>query len=332
MLRFKLLLTTLFILSIGLITSCSNSTTNPDDNSDSEVKTFKSANIKTEDAQYFTFADDSATSEKPHSWDITFTINKRTVEVEQNSCIYFEVGTNPAIIGAPGITLAKTAAASLDDIKELPSEESFVEDDTLSEAFIGKNWFDPQNGYAVRPDVYAVKTCAGNYALLQIKRFDFDYANFQISNIYFDYKYNSGGSADFSAAPLDSSQSGNAYTQARYFSFTGDFLDYGYGSWDIKFDGSALWLGPNAQVKKIENTNINDVGAVDDNGFTSDHLPSFMTDGWYDTDETHHVIPNDYVYFVHTKDDKYAAFEITNYYDDMGNSGVITIKWKYMTR
>jgi hypothetical protein len=331
MLRIKLFLIILTFAGFAFMTACSDSGTDNNDNSDSEIKTYTSENIKTEGAEYYSFSEDTATSEKPQSWDITLTINSRTVEVEANSCVYFEVNTNPAIIGAPGIKLAKVAAASLDDVKKLPPVESFVEDDTLREAFIGKSWFDPRNNFSVRPDVYVIKTCSGNYALLQIKRFDFNFVNFQISNIYYDYKYNADGSADFSAAILDSLQSGDAYTQKRYFSFTDNFLDYGYGSWDLQFNGSAIWLGPNAQAKKLENTNILDVGVVSDADFTSDHLPAIMTDSWYDTDDTHHVIPNDYVYFVQTKDNKYVAFEITNYYDDQGNSGVFTIKWKYMT-
>ncbi|GEM_PF-1572823 len=331
MLRLKLLFAILFITSSIFITSCSDSATNPDDNNASEVKTYISKNIKTEGAQYYSFSEDSAASEKPQSWDITLTLSSRTVEVQTNSCIYFAVNADPAIIGGPGIKLTKTIAASLDEVKELPPIENFLEDDTTREAFIGKNWFDPRNDFSVKPDVYVIRTCAGNYALLQIKRFDFDFANFQISNIYYDYKYNDNGSSDFSATVLDSLHSGNAYEQKRYFSFTGNFLDYGYGSWDLMFEGSALWLGPNAMAKRIENKNILDIDTVDDSGFSSDHLPSITTAGWYDTDDAHHVIPNDFVYFVHTKEDKYVAFEITSYYDDKGNSGVFTIKWKYIT-
>jgi len=330
MLRFKLVITIIFIFNLSFMTSCKNST-DTDDGQNSEKQTFTSANIKTEGTQYFSFSENSATAQQPQTWDLTFTMNNRAVEVGVNSCVYFEVTSDPIIKGAPDLTLAKTAAVSLDEVKQLPAGDSFVADDTLREATIGKNWFDPQNGYAVRPDVYVLKTCSGNFALLQVKRFDFDNINFQISNIHFDFKLNANGSTDFTMTSLDSSQSGNAYTQNRYFSFATGSLDYGYGSWDLQFEGSALWLGPNTLMKKIENKNIEDVGSISDTGFTGDHLPSYMTAGWYDSDESHHVIPNDFVYFIHTKDGKYVAFEITNYYDDMGISGAFTMEWKYMT-
>jgi hypothetical protein len=331
MLKIRFLTLFSLLMALTIFISCKDNGTDNDDSSSSEIKTFVSKNIKTEGKQYFSFADNSASETKPEKWDLTLQLNSRTVQVIPNNCKYFEVGANPAIIGAPGISLAKTSAASLDDAAELPDPDGFVEDDTLREAFIGKKWFDPQNHYSVKPDVYVIKNCAGNFALLQVKRFDFDPTKYQISNIYFDYKYNSDGSLDFSNAALDSAESGNAYDKSRYFSFSGQFLDSGFGTWDIKFIGSSIWMGPNVQVKKLENTDINDITTVTDAAFNFDHLPSITTDDWYNTDETHHVIPKDYVYFVHTSDNKYAAFEVTNYYDEQGNSGVYTIKWKYMT-
>jgi hypothetical protein len=330
MLNFKIITFVLFIFGLNILISCKDNGTAADDNSNSKIQTFVSKNIKKDGIQYLNFSNNSATSTKPDNWDITLKLNSRNVEVTPNSCIYFEVNTNPAIITAPGITISKINASSLDNVTELPAPETFIEDDTLREAYIGKNWFDAQNHYSINHDVYVIKNCSGNFALLQIKRFDFDASKFQISNIYFDYKYNPNGSLDFTASPLDSSQSDNAYTKARYFSFIGDFLDFGYGSWDIKFDGSSIWLGAMAEVKKIENISINDITTVSDSSFNADHLPLITTDDWYETDDYHHVISKDYVYFVHTHDNKYVAFTIESYYDEQGDSGVFTIKWKYM--
>ena len=52
---------------------------------------------------------------------------------------------------------------------------------------------------------------------------------------------------------------------------------------------------------------------------------------WYNTSESNLVIPQDKVYVVNTTDGNFPAFEITNYYDEDGESGVFTIEWKYLS-
>ncbi len=315
-----------------LLAGCSDKSTS-NDLEESQTYSYTTANVKTAGTQYFQFSENAATGTKSADYDLAFTVEAITEEVgEPNSCVYFTVSTYPVFKTGPGVTMARVDAASLDEVSAAPADDAFSADDTLREALIGKNWFDPQNGYQVKPDVYVIKTCAGNYGLVQFRRYDFDFASMQISNIVFDYKYNPDGSNDFSAAVLDSFQTGNGYEATRYFSFTEGSLQMAYGTWELQVEGSAIWLGPNVTAYKLENTNINDVTTVQTTGFTGDHVPSYVSAGWYDTDETHHVIPKDYVYVVKTSDGKYAAFKVTNYYDDQGNSGAFTIEWKYVNK
>lgn len=98
----------------------------------------------------------------------------------------------------------------------------------------------------------------------------------------------------------------------------------------MKFDRYSIWLGPNINVSKFANTDIDDVTVVSDTGLESDELPSFVTTGWYNYGAGHVLTRRNYVYVVHTPDGKYPTFEIVNYCDAEGNSGDFTIEWKYL--
>jgi hypothetical protein len=52
---------------------------------------------------------------------------------------------------------------------------------------------------------------------------------------------------------------------------------------------------------------------------------------WYYTTSLNIVLPYDHVYIVNTADGKFPAFQIISYYDDMGESGVFNIEWKYLS-
>ena len=218
-------------------------------------------------------------------------------------------------------------ALSLDDVEEVPDETSFKSDNDEVAAFIGKTWFDAS--YNVKPDVYLFKVCGGNYGVVGIKDYEMDFGKMQIKNIIWEYKYNDNGSTDFSSTPVSSFETGNAYDNACYFSFTDGKVTSTDPS-HITVEGSSFWLGHGTTVKKLANTDIADIGAVDDSGMQTDTSPSYISLGWYNYGEGHLLTPKDYVYVVKTSDSKYAAFEITNYYDSEGNSGTFTIDWKYL--
>ena len=318
----------LFLLmsTIAFFAACSDSTTGDNDDF-GDQETYTTANVKTAGPQYFTFADNSADSTKPAIYDLEFTLDSRLAVVgDPNSCVYFNVSTDPIIKAGPGVTLARVDAASLDDITEMPAEEAFVSDDTTSVPLIARTWLG--EGYVVNPDVYVFKTCSGNYGLLAFDSFEMDFGKMQISSIKWYFKYNEDGSNDFSNALVDSFSTENAYDATRYWSFADGSLAMAYGTWEVTVEGSSIWLGPNVQAYKLENTNINDVTTIAETGFSGDDLLSYVCGGWYDSDENHTVIPRDYVYVAKTSDDEVVAFEITNYYDGMGESGAFTIDWK----
>ncbi len=317
-------------MALSFLWNCSKNTTSPK-NDLGQVESYTTGNVKTEGTQYFTFASKKAVTRKPDEYDLAFDLEEREAEVgAPGSCEYFAISTDPVVKLGPGVTGVRLDASSLDDVTEIPQANQFVADDTLAEAVIGKSWFDAQNGYSVRPDVYVLKRCDGSYALVQFKHYDFDMTKMQISNIYFDFKLNGTGSTDFSQTALDSGQTGNGYEKTQYFSLKDGQLSMGYGTWDLKTIGSAIWLGPNVTMHKLENTDIDSVTTVSATDFTGDHLQKYLTMGWYDSDENHKVIPRDYAYIVKTKQGKIVAFALTNYYDDQGNSGAFTIQWKYL--
>lgn len=314
----------LFLLgsSIILFSACSDSGANNNDDF-GDTETYTTANVKTEGTQYFTFSEKAASGIKPAAFDLEFTVDSRLAEVAP--CVYFNVSTDPIIKAGPGVTLTRVDAASLDDITEMPEAAAFSADDTIATALVGRTWLG--EGYMVNPDVYVFKSCAGNYGLLSFDSFEMDFAKMQISSIKWYFKYNADGSNDFSNALVDSFSTENAYDATRYWSFADGSLAMAYGTWEVTVEGSSIWLGPNVQAYKLDNTNINDVTTIAETGFTSDDLVNYVCAGWYDSDENHTVIPNDYVYVAKTVDET-IAFEITSYYDGMGASGAFTIKWK----
>lgn len=136
---------------------------------------------------------------------------------------------------------------------------------------------------------------------------------------------------------------------ANYFSFASNSADtLMNSSWDIMFasfsfsvpisDTSFMTISSpyiagaeNLGVARVDAVSLDDVtevpGSFPDTTFTTID----EADNWYDVSDAHVVEAKDYVYVVNTADGKYPAFEITNYYDDMGESGVYTVSWKYLS-
>ncbi|MFZ1288669.1 MAG: HmuY family protein [Melioribacteraceae bacterium] len=308
-----------------MIFACSDNSTDPKDDNNINVRKFKSHNVKDNGKQYFTFSTNSAETSESNNYDIAFGTVPLTIETAP--CQFFTMPNDPLLLSGPNSSIAIVEAASLDEVISIPSEGEFKKDDHLGEAVIGKNWYDASN--AIKPDVYVIKNCAGNYALLQITNYDYDFSVHQISSIHFKYKYNTDSSMDFSLTPIDSFKTENAYSEMKYFSFeTGNVSSS--QSYQLKINGSSIWLGENVEIKKLENTSIENITTITDSNFSSDIKTSYVTLGWYNYGEGHLLTPKDYIYVVKTTDGKYAAMEIINYYDDQGNSGTFTIDWKYL--
>jgi len=314
------------IVGLSLLWQCSSSTDPLTKNS--EVTTTSTANVKTDGSQYFSFTTAEVSTTPGSGYDLEFTLMERTEEVTPNSCQFFAISQDPIIKAGSGVQLGRSAGQSLTDINSVPDSVTFAADDTTSAAVIAKTWFD--QSYSVKPDVFVFKNCQGNYGLMQITKYDFDPSTFHIVSVHFKYKYNADGSMDFSTAALDSFATANAYEQKRYFSLESGDVSFPYGNWEFSLDGSSIWLGPNVQVKRLENTGIESVNTISADGFSADDLKHYISASWYNSDDSHHVLPKDYIYFARLADGTTAAFRIVNYYDSEGVSGVFTFEWKYL--
>lgn len=82
-----------------------------------------------------------------------------------------------------------------------------------------------------------------------------------------------------------------------------------------------------AVLKDTKLDNVTDVPGS--NEFVTNY--STETDSWYNMTDANIVLSNESVWVVNTADGKFPAFEITNYYDDQGVSGVFSIEWKYLS-
>ncbi|MBK7106231.1 MAG: HmuY family protein [Ignavibacteriae bacterium] len=316
----------LYIIILAMfLFACNENSTDPKNENIAEIQKFKSHNVKTNGKHFFTFSTNSAETNETINYDIAFGTVPLTVE--SAPCQYFTMPNDPVILCGPNSSIAIIDAVSLSDINSIPAESEFAKDDILGEAYIGKNWYDSNN--EVKNEIYIIKTCAGNFALLEIKNYNYDFITHQISSIHFSYKYNASISLDFSSTPIDSFKSENAYSEAKYFSFENGNVN-STDSYHLKIAGSSIWLGNNVKVKKIENTSIENISIISDSEFQSDKNQNYVTLGWYSYGEGHLLTPKDYVYVVKTIDGKYTALEINNYYDDEGNSGTFSIDWKYL--
>ncbi len=287
--------------------------------------TFKSHNIKTDGKQYFTFVSNLGNTVEPAIWDIAFGATPLTVETAP--CQFFTMPNDPVIFTGADISIAAVEAESLDDVTSIPSESAFKLDVAEGDPIIGKNWVD--GSFEIIPDTYIIKTCGGSLGVLQFTNYSYNPTLHQIYDVQFEYKFNNGGSTDFTSGNLNSITVPDANTGIQYFSLENGIVT-SHDSFDLKFDGYSIWLGPNVTVSKLANIDIEDVTTVSDSGLEADELPSFVTTGWYDYGAGHVLTPRNYIYVVNTPDGKYPTFEITNYYDDQGNSGTYTINWKYL--
>lgn len=82
-----------------------------------------------------------------------------------------------------------------------------------------------------------------------------------------------------------------------------------------------------AVLEKIELEDINEVPE------SANFIANFISEKgeWYDETSAHVIIPIEKVYIVNTTDGKFPAFQITGYYDELGESGVLSFNWKYLS-
>jgi len=132
---------------------------------------------------------------------------------------------------------------------------------------------------------------------------------------------------------------------AEYFSFATNTSDtVGAGNWDVKFATISFSPVPGMTISspyfegvadlgfaRVDAASLADVTEVPGSFSTGTFTTVAEEDVWYMTTDAHIVEALDYVYVVNIADGKYPAFEITNYYDAIGESGAYTISWKYLS-
>jgi len=138
----------------------------------------------------------------------------------------------------------------------------------------------------------------------------------------------------------------NVKTGSEYFSFaTNSGSTNSTSNYDIEFY-SVFWRpapgAPEIYDPRFRGNNGIDIAVIKDTKSLEDvtEVPSsnkfisnFSTESdlWFYPTAANIVVPFDYVYVVNTADGKFPAFEIINYYDEDGNSGVFSIEWKYLS-
>ena len=99
---------------------------------------------------------------------------------------------------------------------------------------------------------------------------------------------------------------------------------------DIIIDDPRFRSNAGLSIAVLSDKKLDDVVDVPAAGeFVTNFISEFGE--WYETTDAHIVLPYDHVYVVNTADGNFPAFAISNYYDNIGNSGVLSIEWKYLS-
>jgi len=99
---------------------------------------------------------------------------------------------------------------------------------------------------------------------------------------------------------------------------------------EIIIDDPRFRSNDGLSIAVLNDTKLEDVVDVPVAG---EFVTNFLSEEgeWYYTTPLNIVLPYDHVYIVNTTDGKFPAFQIISYYDDMGESGVFNIEWKYLS-
>lgn len=310
-----LVILTLTLLFFG----CSDDPTGSNDTTGEN--TFVSNDFEEKDT-YFSFTANEGDSLEPASWDIKFT---HIPFYAYSGCDLVMTIKEPVIMLGEGASASVVAATSLDDVTTLPAADSFKED-VDKVAVIGGSFLDENNDYTM--DVYAVKTCSGNFALVQFVDASYDFMQHQLYDIKIVVKYNADGSRDFTATEADTIIVPNAYNEKQYYSFFNNGIVTEDDAFDMFVEGYKFYLGDGAMAKNLNIQDMQSISTITDDEWDLD-APGTVTYDWYIYDPaTHSVTPRDYVYVVHTANDEYYAFKIVSIYDNQADYGTFTIDWK----
>ena len=144
---------------------------------------------------------------------------------------------------------------------------------------------------------------------------------------------------------IQSYSSTNVKTSTDYFSFASNSGSTNANSnYDIMFYSVQWQPAPQAPVINdprfavkeglsiavLDGSKLDDVMDVPSSTSFVDNFVSLLGE-WYEETDAHVIVPYEKVYVVNTTDGKFPAFQITGYYDDMGNSGVFNFDWKYLS-
>lgn len=142
---------------------------------------------------------------------------------------------------------------------------------------------------------------------------EYSTVNVKTATEYFSFANNSGSTDEAAAHDIV------------FYAFQGQPAPQAPVIWDPRFRTKD---GLSAAVVDAEN--LDDVTEIPASG---EFVENFVSEWgeWYETTDAHIVVPYDHVYIVNTTDGKFPAFEIINYYDEQGNSGIFSIEWKYLS-
>jgi len=310
----------IIVLAISVFFACENKK-NPAKNEDGNYATMQTTNIK-EGAVYFNFSDEQAVP----VYDLKFGTYNRSPE------FYL----NPALLGEGHLEIYVVEGKDLAEVDTV-ADASFSTDADTSVS--GDGWYNydfQTHTLSAKQNVYVLKTATGAIYKFQITDYKAD-GSYDIKYAAWDAEGNTFGSES------TVNVAGSAAAEV-FFSFVNGVITPTV--WDIKlciiqtfvpeagFSMSFPAILLNSE-EGVAGTVVTDqaFADVDKNAVSGLKLENpeetIVGSDWFDYDSnTHRVVSKDLTYVIQTSGAERVKFHITNYYNEDGVSGFMTLEYE----
>ncbi|KAA3609327.1 MAG: hypothetical protein DWQ05_22815 [Calditrichaeota bacterium] len=310
----------IILLSISFFFACENDK-NPTKNNETGYETVQTTNIK-EGAVYFNFAEEMPVP----VYDLQFGTYNRSPE--------FMV--NPAVLGQGGVEIYMVENAELAAVDTVDEASFSVDADT---SVAGDSWYNydfQTHTLSAKQNVYVLKTATGMINKFQVKNYNAD-GSYEIAHAVWDAAAKSFSAEATVTVP-------GASTEEVYFSFAHGAISP--ADWDIKlcilttfvpeagFSMSfpAVLLNSESGVAGaiVAEQEFADIDKDAVTGLQADTPDAALIGSdWFDYDSnTHRVVSKGQVYVIQTMANERVKFHITNYYNEDGVSGFMTLEYE----
>ncbi len=310
----------IILISISVFFACENKK-NPAKNNETEYATMQTTNIK-DGAVYFNFTDEKTVA----VYDLKFGTYNRSPEFH----------LNPALLGEGFVEIYVVEGADIADVDTVDFAAFSTDSDTSVTGGAWYNYDFQTHTLSAKQNVYVLKTATGIVYKFQISEYKADGS--------YDIKY---AAWDATTSQFGTERTVNVAGSAAeeiFFSFTNGLVTP--APWDIKLCIIQTYIAEAGFFMSFPAVLLNSTegvagAAVTDQTFADvdkDAVSGLQLENpeativgadWFDYDSnTHRVVSKDLTYVIQTTGAERVKFHITNYYNEDGVSGFMTIEYE----